>query len=75
MAGCETCKDQAQIILPGDLPIPVMVGDDNQDIVTLVGQDIRWRIRLNYCRYIVGEIDKEEHDKNKAQLEALLVLD
>lgn len=52
-----------------------MVGDDNQDIVTLVGQDIRWRIRLNYCRYIVGEIDKEEHDKIKAQLEALLILD
>jgi len=65
--GCETCPDQAEFTLPADLPVPKLANTDDpidieRDYVTLVAQDIRWRIRMASCRLIVGEISQEEYD-------------
>jgi len=67
ITACETCPDPAEFTLPADLPVPQLANTDDpidieRDFVTLVAQDLRWRIRMATARLIVGEISQEEYE-------------
>ena len=66
LTGCETCEETSYV-LPPDLPVPELLNTDDpkdieRDYITLVGQDLRWRMLMASSRLIIGEISQEEYD-------------
>ena len=61
-----SCRTTYQ--LPADLDKPVLVNDSNINEPVLIIQDIRWRIWANEARYICGQINKREYEKQKEKL-------
>ena len=66
ITGCKTCPEPISYTLPSDLPVPALLNTDDpidieRDYVTLIAQDLRWRMRMAASRLIVGEITAEEY--------------
>lgn len=67
ITGCKTCPEPIQYSLPSDLTAPSLLNTDDpidieRDYVTLIAQDLRWRMRMAASRLIVGEITQDEYD-------------
>jgi len=66
ITGCKTCPEPISFTLPSDLAPPQLFNTDDpidieRDYITLVAQDLRWRMRMAASRLIVGEITAEEY--------------
>ena len=68
---CKTTQPTTPI-LPSDLPVVTLTGNDNSDILALVVQDLRWRLRSLEVRWIVGVISEEEYQDASEKLLAIL---
>lgn len=60
------------LILPDDLPVVQMTGDDNIDITRLLVQDVRWRLFATTARWVAGSITNQEYEEKTASLIQIL---
>jgi len=71
LTGCRTTTPAAPI-LPEDLPVVELTGDDNIDITNLLIQDVRWRLLVLNIRWITGSLSEEEYEEKTATLLKIL---